>query len=235
MVDWKNTGSRIPVRARLAAGAVALLLVGGAAGASVVSHTRPSVEMAPAIPTAIAKVPQANGVITVKGKVAEVYGSRFIMQDGSGRMLIDAGPDNSGQLSPGNALMVQGRYDNGQLHASYLVDPQGHITDVGAPPGPPHGPGREGPDREGPDRGGPDRGGPGHDGAPPPPPGAGPVPPPPPPGGTGTPPPPPPPSGPGAPPAPPPPPAPVSGRANGMSNAPAPVNPPMPSAGPAAR
>jgi hypothetical protein len=174
MVDWKNAGPQIPLRAKLAGGAVALLALGAAAGASAVSHMRPSIEMAPAMPTAIAKVPQASGIVTVKGKIAEVYGDRFIMQDDSGRLLIDAGPEASGQLQQGTALMVQGRYDNGQLRASYLVDSQGRITDVGGPPHGPHGPG--------------------HDGPPPPPPGAGPIaPPPPPPGATMAPPPPPPP------------------------------------------
>ncbi|WP_443969639.1 hypothetical protein [Sphingobium sp. CR28] len=175
MVDWKNSGSRIPLRAKLAGGAVALLALGAAAGASVVSHMRPPVEMAPALPTAIAKLAQTSGTVTVKGKIAEVYGDRFIMQDGSGRLLIDAGPDGSDVVRTGSALMVQGRYDNGQLRASYLVDAQGRITDVGGPP-PPHGPHHDGPPPP-----------------PPPPPGAGPTPPPP--GGVGAPPPAPPPSG----------------------------------------
>lgn len=145
MANWKNSSLHIPPRAKLAGGAVALLVLGAAAGASAVSHMRPSVEMAPAMPTAIAKVPQASGVVTVKGKIVEVYGDRFIMQDGSGRLLIDVGPDGSGQLRTGNALMVQGRYDNGQLRASYLVDSQGRIADVGASPHPPRGPGHDGP------------------------------------------------------------------------------------------
>ena len=145
MVDWKNRGSRIPLRAKLAGGAVVLFVLGAAAGAGAVSLMRPTVEMAPAMPTAIAQVPQTGGVVTVKGKIIEIYGDRFIMQDGSGRLLIDAGPDGSGQLRPGSALMVQGRYDNGQLRASYLVDAQGSITNVGAPPQPPRGPGHDAP------------------------------------------------------------------------------------------
>ncbi len=149
MVDWKNSGSRIPLRTKLAGGAVALLALGAAAGASVVSHMRPPVEMAPALPTAIAKLAQTSGIVTVKGKIAEVYGDRFIMQDGSGRLLIDAGPGGSDALRAGGALMVQGRYKNGQFRASYLVDSQGHITDVGAPP-PQHGPRHDGPPSPGP-------------------------------------------------------------------------------------
>jgi hypothetical protein len=160
MVDWKKPGAHIPRKAKLASGAAALLLLGAAAGAGAASHMRPTVEMAPTVPTAIAKLPQASGVVTVKGKIAEVYGDRFILQDGSGRLLVDAGPEGTGQLRAGAALTAQGRYDNGQMRASYLVDPQGNISDVSAPPRPPRGPGRDGPPAP-----------------PPPPPGAGPVPP----------------------------------------------------------
>lgn len=132
MVDWKNPARRIPIRIKLAAGVAVLLALGGAAGAGAVAYTRPPVEMAPAVPTAIAKVPQKSGITTVKGRVAEVYGDRFILQDGTGRVMVDAGHDNLGQVRAGSAVMVQGRYDRGQLRASYLVDPQGDVTQVGA-------------------------------------------------------------------------------------------------------
>jgi hypothetical protein len=125
MVDWKNPVGHIPHRVKLASGMAVLLALGGAAGAGAVAYTRPPVEMAPTVPTAIAQVPQRSGITTVKGKVAEVYGDRFVLQDGTGRLLVDLGRDGSGQVRAGNALMVQGRYDNGQLRASYLVDPQG--------------------------------------------------------------------------------------------------------------
>lgn len=169
MVDWKNAGPHVPLRAKRAGGAIALLVLGAAAGATALSYTRPGIEMAPVIPTAIAKVPQASGIVTVKGQIAEVYGSRFIMRDGSGRLLIDAGPDGSGQFHSGDTLIVQGRYDNGQLRASYLVDGQGRITDVGTPPHPPQGPGHDGPPPPPPPPGG--------IGAPPPPPDSAVVPP----------------------------------------------------------
>ncbi|PTR06640.1 MULTISPECIES: hypothetical protein [unclassified Novosphingobium] len=166
MVDWKNPVGHIPHRMKLASGVAVLLALGGAAGAGAVAYTRPPVEMAPTVPTAIAQVPQRSGITTVKGKVAEVYGDRFVLQDGTGRLLVDVGRDGSGQVRSGNALMVQGRYDNGQLRASYLVDPQGGVTQVGAPPPPPPPPPR-GPGRDAP--------------PPPPPPGDGSAPPPPPP------------------------------------------------------
>jgi hypothetical protein len=205
MTEWKNPMGRISPRTRIAAGGAVLLALGAAGGAGAVSLTRPTVEMAPTVPTAIARLPQSSGIVTVKGRVAEVYGNRFVVQDGSGRTLVDAGHDGAGSIGRGNVLTVQGRYDNGQLRASYLVDPQGQVEAVGAPPPPPR------PDHH--------RRGPGADGPPPPPPGApGAAPPPPPPGGPGMAPPPPPADGAAI--APPPPPAGTTG-----------VAPPPPAAG----
>jgi hypothetical protein len=155
-------------RQRLALGAAALVAIGAAGGAGAVALTRPSVEMAPTVATPIARLPASSGIVTVKGRVAEVFGDRFVVQDGSGRAMIDAGRDGTGSIAKGNVVTVQGRYDDGQLRARFLVDPSGQVNEVGPAHGPAHGPrGPGGP--HGP--GGP--GGPRGDG-PPPPPGAGP-------------------------------------------------------------
>ncbi|MEI5686448.1 hypothetical protein [Sphingomonas kyungheensis] len=195
------------IRQRLALGAAALVAVGAAGGAGAVALTRPGVEMAPTVATPIARLANSNGIVTVKGRVAEVFGDRFVVQDGSGRAMIDAGRDGTAHMTRGNAVLVQGRYDEGQLRAHFLVGPSGEVNEVGPRPRP---------------------GGPGADAPPPPPPlpGAGPAgtPPPPPPPGVGpagSPPPPPPGAGPaGTPPPPavgpagtPPPPPPVNGAA----------------------
>ncbi|WP_294355133.1 hypothetical protein [uncultured Sphingomonas sp.] len=161
---------------KLGIAAAALVAIGVAGGAGAVSLTRPAIEMAPTIPTAIARLPQSSGVVTVKGRVAEVYGNRFVVQDGSGRTLVDAGREAQGAVRVGTPMLVQGRYDQGQLRARFLVDSSGAVQEVGPPP-PPPGAGAPPP----PPRG---AGAP-----PPPPPGAG-APPPPPPGGPGAPPPP---------------------------------------------
>jgi hypothetical protein len=173
--------------AKLGLGVAIGLAIGAAGGASAVSLTRPAVEMAPTVATPVAKLANSSGVVTVKGRVAEVYGDRFVVQDGSGRAMVDGGRDAA--VTKGAAVQVQGRYDDGQLRASYVVDADGKVTPVGPPPpragkgpdgrgpGPhgPHGPG--GPEARGP--GGP--GGPGcAPGAMPPPPADGAAPPPPP-------------------------------------------------------
>lgn len=136
MTDWKN---RISPRNRLALGAAALFALGAAGGAGAVQLTRPPVEMAPTVPTAVAKLSQSSGIVTVKGRVADTYGDRFLLQDGSGRALVDVGPAGRA-LQSGSMVTVQGRYAEGQLHASYLVDAQGNVQAVGAPPHPPRGP-----------------------------------------------------------------------------------------------
>lgn len=203
MVDfsnWKNS------RTALGIGAAVLLGVGAAGGAGAVQATRPSVEMAPTVATPIARLSATSGVVTVKGRVAEVYGDRFVVQDTSGRAMVAAGREGRGAVGVGQPVTVQGHFDEGQLRASYIVDAGGQVATVG-PRGP--GPGGVGPHR-----------GPGRDGPPPPPPpGCGPAP-------AG-------PAGPGAPP-PPPPPGVAGAPAAGPEGAPPPPPAPAPAPTPGA-
>lgn len=156
---------RSPRSAALAA--VALLAVGGGAGAIAMQATRPSVSMAPATPVAIRSL-SSSGIVTVKGRVAEIYGNKFIMADASGRALVDTGREGEGGglVTAGEPVMVQGRFDRGFVHAAFLVGPDNKVVALGPLGGPHDGPGRHGP-RHGPDDG------PGA--PPPPPPGAGPA------------------------------------------------------------
>jgi hypothetical protein len=185
----------LTTKQRIGLGAAALLAIGAAGGAGAVSMTRPSVEMAPTIPTAVAKLPSTSGIVTVRGRVAAVYGDRFVVEDRSGRTLVDAGRD-APALTAGAPVLVQGRYDEGQLRARFLVDQAGGVQEVG--PRPPHHGAGAPPPPPPPGAGAPPPPPPGAGAPPPPPPGAGA---PPPPGGAGAPPPPP--IGAGAPPPPP--------------------------------
>lgn len=138
----------------LALGGAALLALGGVAGAVSIAATRPSVVMAPATPIAIRSLADES-IVTVKGRVAETYGSKFILADATGRALIDTGPEGTrtAAVSPGQVVTVQGRFDDGFVHASFLVDPEGKVVALG-PVGRPHG-GPAGGRHGGPD-GGPD-------------------------------------------------------------------------------
>jgi hypothetical protein len=133
-----------------------LLAFGGATGAVVMAETRPSVSMAPATPVAIRSL-SSTGIVTIRGRVAEVYGNKFVMDDGTGRALVDTGHEgDERQLVAANQpVTVQGRFERGFVHAAFLVGPDNKVLALGPLAGPPHGP------HDGPDHG---------PGAPPPPP-----------------------------------------------------------------
>ena len=135
MVDFKTMASS---KRGLAVGAAILVALGAAGGAGAVQATRPPVEMAPTVQTPIARLVAGDGVVTIKGRVAEVFGDRFVVQDGTGRAMVAAGRDAQGTVAVGQTVTVQGRFDNGQLRASYLVDANGRVAAVGGP-GPRHG------------------------------------------------------------------------------------------------
>jgi len=164
---------RLSTRAKIGAGIAALLIAGGAIGATGVSMTRPSVSMAPATPVSIAAMP-ADSIVTIKGRVLEMYGNRAIVGDGSGKTLVELGRrDWTGMSAPlvkvGDAITVQGMAHDGSIRAMFLVGADGKTVAVG----PMHGPHDRGPGKGGPKGDGPkgDR-----DGPPPPPPEAAPAP-----------------------------------------------------------
>jgi hypothetical protein len=141
-----------------------LLALGGATGAVVMAETRPSVSMAPATPVAIRSL-SSTGIVTIRGRVAEVYGNKFVMDDGTGRALVDTGREgDQRQLVTSNQpVTVQGRFERGFVHAAFLVGLDNKVLALGPLAGPPHGP-DHGPDAPPPPP-------PGADGkAPPPPP-----------------------------------------------------------------
>ncbi|TCQ05965.1 hypothetical protein C8J34_10648 [Rhizobium sp. PP-F2F-G36] len=119
--------------------AVALLALGIASGAGAMKLAKPSVEMAPMAPVAISTLPDGD-LVTIKGKVAEIFGNKFVLQDASGRALVETGPSGEdGKLVTVNEeISVQGRFDDGFLHASFLVHPDGKIEALGPAGKPPH-------------------------------------------------------------------------------------------------
>ncbi len=102
-------------------------------------------------PVAIGKL-QAADVVAVKGSVAEVYGNKFILQDDTGRMLVELGPqgEDGNAVTKGEQVSVQGRFDRGFVAAQVLSHADGRNQAFGPPAPPPRA------DREadrGPDRG----------------------------------------------------------------------------------
>lgn len=175
--------------------ALAVLAVGAAAGAGGVKLAQnwqaPSVMLLQ--PTGIDQM-QPGQPVAVKGSVAEIFGNKFILDDGRGRALVDLGPrgDDVNAVTRGEAVTVQGVFDRGVVRAQIVAHADGRNEAFG-PPGPPP----------------PPRPGRADAPPPPPPPGA-----PPPPRADAPPPPPPPPPRADAPPPPPPPPPPGPPRAD---------------------
>jgi hypothetical protein len=115
------------------------LTIGAVGGAGAMKLMRPVPEMAPMSPVAISAMP-ASSLVTIKGKVAEIYGNKFILQDDSGKTLIETGRagEGGGLVSKDEVVTIQGRFDDGFVHASYLIDQDGKTEALGPPGPPPH-------------------------------------------------------------------------------------------------
>ncbi len=166
--DTQPTGFRH--RSRKALLPLLLLVGGGAAGAIAVAATRPSVTMAPATPTAIRAL--SDGIVTIRGRAVELFGNKLVVEDATGRALVDLGREgeNGGLVRVGETVTAQGRFDDGFIRAAFLVGADGKVHALGPLGGPHHGRGDRG-DHRGPPRG--DRpADPAPDQAPPPPPAA---------------------------------------------------------------
>ncbi|MHA0337164.1 hypothetical protein [Sphingomonas aquatilis] len=68
-------------------------------------------------------------IVTVRGKVAEVFGNRFIVADNTGRVLVDAGRrgDDRSLVQLNQVVTVQGEYEDGALRPSFLVQPDNTV------------------------------------------------------------------------------------------------------------
>lgn len=124
----------------LALPAIAVALtIGAVGGAGAMKLMRPAPEMAPMSPVAIAAMP-ASSLVTIKGKVADIYGNKFILQDESGKTLIETGRAGEGGVlvRKDEVVTIQGRFDDGFVRASYLINADGKAEALGPPGPPPH-------------------------------------------------------------------------------------------------
>lgn len=132
-----EAAKRIPKRTWVV-GALALPLAFGAMGLSL-SKNR-AVAQTPVAPVAIqALVP--SGATAIKGDVAEIFGNKFVVQDPTGRALVETGPAGDGGtlVAKGESVTVQGRFENGFLHARLLTHGDGKQVVLGPAGGPPFG------------------------------------------------------------------------------------------------
>ncbi len=132
-------------RGTLATGALAGVLIAGAAlgagGTKLAQNWQPRSVML-LQPAPIDKMAQSSPV-AIKGDVAEVFGNKFVVQDGSGRALVDTGPrgENRTVVAKGETVTVQGRFDRGVVHADVLSHADGRNEAFGPPDLGPRGPG----------------------------------------------------------------------------------------------
>ena len=132
-----------PSKRRLAAIAAVLgaFVIGGGAGAAVATHNRPITFVA--LTPAPIKAMQDQAPVAVKGQVAEIYGNKFVVQDDSGRALVDMGPAGDGHtlVAKSETLTVEGRFEDGFIHAVVIAHADGR-NDIVGPFGPDrrHGP-----------------------------------------------------------------------------------------------
>ncbi|MGX9963102.1 hypothetical protein ACVFYP_07245 [Roseomonas sp. F4] len=106
------------------------------------SLAAPTFAQAPAAP-AITQTPIgaiAPGGIAIEGQVTDVFGNRFVLQDATGRVLVEAGPDWYHRLDirQGERLRVIGRPDGGSFDAFTIRREDGREITIrraeGSPP-----------------------------------------------------------------------------------------------------
>jgi hypothetical protein len=121
---------------------ICLLAVGagaGAAGYGMLHHDRASFD--PTMPTTPITELRDGRQAELAGKVVEIFGNKFVVEDSTGRALVETGrAGEGGRLVAANeAVTVQGRFENGFVHASALERADGRVEELRPLPPPPHG------------------------------------------------------------------------------------------------
>ena len=123
----------------LLVGAVAAPLALGAVGFAL-AQPGPRVTPTPVAPVAVSAL-APSGAIAAKGEVAEIFGNKFVVQDATGRALVETGREGEGGrlVAKGETLTVQGRFEKGFLRAQVITHADGRADVLGAAGGPPPG------------------------------------------------------------------------------------------------
>jgi uncharacterized protein YdeI (BOF family) len=139
---WRITA--LPRLAVNTAAAVAILAFGVGIGAVAMRHWHggPTAAYASLPPVAITAMTDWS-TVEIKGQVAEIFGNKFVLQDASGRALVETGHqgEDAALVVKDEAVAVQGRFEHGFVHAAFIVHGDGKIVALQPPHGPPaHGP-----------------------------------------------------------------------------------------------
>lgn len=99
----------------------------------------------PAISTAIQAQTRINDLqrssqITIAGEVVRSVGNSFVLSDGSGEVIVDAGPRwwREISLAPGEQVSITGEVGRaGEFDASSITRADGSVIEIRSPEGPP--------------------------------------------------------------------------------------------------
>ncbi|WP_414529016.1 NirD/YgiW/YdeI family stress tolerance protein [Nodularia chucula] len=88
--------------------------------------------------TKIRDLQQSRG-ITLSGKVISVVGNDFTLSDGTGQIIVDAGPRWWKEINvlPGEELTVVGEFDEGEFDAFTITRANGNVINIRPAAGPP--------------------------------------------------------------------------------------------------
>lgn len=80
--------------------------------------------------------------VRIDGTVREIFGNKFILENASGRTLIETGPEGRElvRVAVGDQVTIEGRARDGFTHASAIVLANGRRIVLAGPPGPGPGP-----------------------------------------------------------------------------------------------
>lgn len=90
--------------------------------------------------TSIEELQQRSNGTTVSGEIISVVGNDFVLDDGTGEIIVDAGPRwwQEIDLSPGEEVTVTGELGKGdELDAYSITRGDGSILEIRSPEGPP--------------------------------------------------------------------------------------------------
>jgi len=87
----------------------------------------------------IRELQQQGPGLTIAGEITSVVGNEFILSDGTGQIIVDAGPTWYHQLNlqEGEQVTVVGDYDDDEFDAFTITRGNGEVLTIREPQGPP--------------------------------------------------------------------------------------------------
>ncbi len=136
---WRGLRARSRLLIGGAAGAALLAMgaAGGAVGAGLL-RPEPVIYDAGLAATPISDLVE-NDHVALNGEVVEIFGNKFVLEDGAARALVETGRagEDKALVLVGEQLTVQGRFEHGFLHAGAIRHADGRIETIAPPPPPP--------------------------------------------------------------------------------------------------